>query len=197
MRLRAVILDDNAGIRQALWALCDRPRVRGLHLPRTRALPAPRHRPVPVCPGITCADIILSDLNMPQVQGLDFVETLVAKRCAAPHIGLMSGAWSAADEARAVRLGCRLFHKPFSSPTSPPGSSRSRPSSRPTAGSWRGTRAGGGGSRRPKALDYSPGCQTEQNSRATSAAALPQSILAAHTQYSGAGCSIADRAPLA
>jgi hypothetical protein len=68
----------------------------------------------PCAPGITCTDIILSDLNMPLVQGLDFVEALALKHCAAPHIALMSGTWSEADEDRAARLGCRVFRKPFS-----------------------------------------------------------------------------------
>jgi hypothetical protein len=83
---------------------------------------------------ITCADIILSDLNMPQVQGLNFVETLVAKGCVVPHIALMSGEWSDADETRAARLGGRLFRKPFSLDITV-GSPQSRPSSRQIAGS--------------------------------------------------------------
>jgi len=49
---------------------------------------------------------------MPQVQGLDFVEALVAKGCVVRHIALMSGEWSDADETRAARLGCQLFCKP-------------------------------------------------------------------------------------
>jgi DNA-binding response OmpR family regulator len=64
-------------------------------------------------PGVTCTDIIISDLVMPQVFGLDFVEALFAKGCVAPHLAMMSGYWSGADEARAVRLGRRLFAKPF------------------------------------------------------------------------------------
>ncbi len=50
---------------------------------------------------------------MPEVQGLDFVEALMAKRCCVRHIALMSGEWSAADIARAKRLGCHIFAKPF------------------------------------------------------------------------------------
>ncbi len=42
---------------------------------------------------------------MPQVQGLEFAEAFLAKGCVAPHIVLMSGNWSEADEARAARLG--------------------------------------------------------------------------------------------
>jgi DNA-binding response OmpR family regulator len=114
MRLRAVILDDHAGIRQALWALCDGRGYEVFTFPSPGLCPLHVMDRCPCAPGITCADIILSDLNMPQVQGLNFVEALVAKGCAVPHIALMSGEWSDADEARAAHLGCRLFRKPFS-----------------------------------------------------------------------------------
>jgi CheY-like chemotaxis protein len=52
--------------------------------------------------------VILSDLNMPEMQGLDFVAALMAKHCAVAHIALLSGAWSEADKARAAGLGCQL-----------------------------------------------------------------------------------------
>jgi len=113
MRLRAVILDDEAGIRQTLWFLCDRRGYEVFTFPDPGLCPLHVMDRCPCAAGVACTDIILSDLNMPQVQGLDFVEALVAKRCAAPHIALMSAAWSVADEARAAHLGCQLFRKPF------------------------------------------------------------------------------------
>jgi DNA-binding response OmpR family regulator len=62
-----------------------------------------------------CADLVLCDLHLPEGAHLDFVEGLLAKGCVAPHVALMSGAWSEVAWARAVRLGCRLFRKPFAS----------------------------------------------------------------------------------
>jgi DNA-binding response OmpR family regulator len=114
MRLRAVIFDDDAAIRKTLWFLCDRRGYEVFTFPDPGLCPLHVMDRCPCAPGITCADIILSDLNMPQVHGLDFVETLFAKHCAVPHIGLISGVWSEADRARATRLGCWLFSKPFS-----------------------------------------------------------------------------------
>ena len=113
MRLRVLIFEDEASIRHILRVACER---RGYEV---FAFPDPRLCPLQVmdrcrCPaGVTCTDIILADLNMPQIHGLDFFEALFVKRCVAPYLALMSGAWSEADEARALRLGCWLFTKPF------------------------------------------------------------------------------------
>ena len=114
MRLRAVIFEDDTGIRQSLWLLCDRRGYEVFTFPDPGLCPLHVIDRCPCAKGITCTDIILSDLSMPQVQGLDFVEALLAKGCVVPHVGLMSGDWPEADAARAVRLGCQLFRKPFS-----------------------------------------------------------------------------------
>lgn len=114
MRLRALIFDDDANIRKTLWFLCDRRGYEIFTFPDPGLCPLHVIDRCPCAPEIACTDIILSDLNMPQVQGLNFVETLVAKGCVVPHIALMSGEWSDADETRAARLGCWLFRKPFS-----------------------------------------------------------------------------------
>jgi DNA-binding response OmpR family regulator len=66
------------------------------------------------CPaGTICADVTISDINMPRVNGLDFVEALGSKQCAMPHLALISGGWSDADRIRAARLRCQLFAKPI------------------------------------------------------------------------------------
>ncbi len=114
MRLRALIFEDEAAIRQLLWFVCDR---RGYEV---FTFPDPGMCPLHVidrcpCPaGTSCADIIISDINMLEVNGLDFVEALATKGCALPHFALVSGAWTDEDRARASRLGCTLFVKPFS-----------------------------------------------------------------------------------
>jgi len=113
MRLRAVIFDDEPVMRQVLWALCERRGYEVFTFPDPGLCPLYAMHRCPCPHGTFCADLVLSDLNMPEVKGLDFVEGLLAKSCVAPHVALMSGAWSEAGRARAVRLGCRLFTKPL------------------------------------------------------------------------------------
>jgi DNA-binding response OmpR family regulator len=110
-----VIFDDEPAVRQVLGALCARRGYDVFTFPDPGLCPLYVMDRCPCPPGTVCADLLLSDLHMPEVQGLDFVESLLAKACVTPHIALMSAAWSAAAWARAGRLGCRLFTKPFAS----------------------------------------------------------------------------------
>lgn len=66
------------------------------------------------CPdGQSCTDIILTDINMPNMKGLDFVESQRAKGCNCQHVALMSGDFTSDDEKRAKKLGLGSFRKSF------------------------------------------------------------------------------------
>ncbi len=60
-----------------------------------------------------CSDIILSDVSMPKVNGLEFVENLRKKGCKIKNIALVSGYWTEKDITRAKEIGCTVFHKPL------------------------------------------------------------------------------------
>jgi DNA-binding NtrC family response regulator len=60
-----------------------------------------------------CGDIIISDVNMPNVNGLEFIETQIQKGCKVKNLALMSGAWTVSELQYAQKLGCQTFHKPF------------------------------------------------------------------------------------
>jgi DNA-binding response OmpR family regulator len=109
-----MIFEDEASMRRILEFVCERRGYEVFTFPDPGVCPL---HVMPHCPcpaGTICADIIISDITMPQVNGLDFVEALGTKQCAVPQVALMSGGWSDADRARAARLGCQLFTKPFS-----------------------------------------------------------------------------------
>jgi CheY-like chemotaxis protein len=61
-----------------------------------------------------CTDIIISDLDMPNMTGLDFIDNQKEKNCKCQHVALMSGGWEEQDLSRAQDLGCKTFAKPFS-----------------------------------------------------------------------------------
>lgn len=67
-----------------------------------------------ICPeGQTCADIILADINMPYMKGIDFIERQLAKGCACKHLALMSGDSTWEDVLKARELDLKFFKKPF------------------------------------------------------------------------------------
>lgn len=67
--------------------------------------------------GSTCPDLILTDVNMPEVNGIRFVEELVRKGCRCRKFAMMSGDWSESHVRRANELGATIFFKPFQIPS--------------------------------------------------------------------------------
>ncbi len=113
MKKRVLILDDDDIIRSMLWGVFDR---RGYEV---FTYSDPSYCPLYLAPGCkctreeACADIIVSDLDMPNVKGLDFVESQLQKGCRCQAIALISGSWSDEDLRRAQRINCKVFAKPF------------------------------------------------------------------------------------
>jgi len=113
MRRRAVIFDDNDLIRRNLWYFFDH---RGYEVftfpePGVCSLHAVRECP---CPGdASCADLIISDVNMLGTNGIDYMEKLLRKGCKLRNLAFISGYFTPRDIERAAKLGCVLFSKPF------------------------------------------------------------------------------------
>ena len=60
-----------------------------------------------------CADFIITDIKMPGMTGLKFVELQKEKNCKVPHIATMSATWTDHEYLQAKELGCKVFEKPF------------------------------------------------------------------------------------
>jgi CheY-like chemotaxis protein len=61
-----------------------------------------------------CADIIISDIQMPTKTGLELFKELRQKGCKVKYWALMSADWSDSNLKKAQKLGCQIFYKPFS-----------------------------------------------------------------------------------
>lgn len=61
-----------------------------------------------------CADVIISDLNMPGQNGMQFIENQIRKGCKVRHIAVMSGDWGDPAIQKAREMGCLVLQKPFS-----------------------------------------------------------------------------------
>ena len=113
IRFRAVLLEDNDAIRKALRETLAN---RGYEI---FSFTSPAICPMQLEPecrckgGQRCVDIIISDLDMPTITGLQFIENQKRKNCKCQHIALMSGFWTEEDELQAKKFGCKVFSKPF------------------------------------------------------------------------------------
>jgi CheY-like chemotaxis protein len=63
-----------------------------------------------------CADILISDLSMPNMTGLQFIENQIRKGCRIQNVALMSAAWTPQEREYAKQIGCQVFNKPFQFP---------------------------------------------------------------------------------
>ena len=61
----------------------------------------------------TCTDVIVSDLDMPRMTGLSFIENQKKKNCKCKHVALISASWTEQDLSLAHDLGCKTFEKSF------------------------------------------------------------------------------------
>jgi len=81
---------------------------------------SPGHFPIHICTDCLkngnkrCADILLTDIAMPKVSGLDFIEDRLTKGCKISEIAIMSGLWTDEKIIRAEKLDCTVLEKPVS-----------------------------------------------------------------------------------
>jgi CheY-like chemotaxis protein len=113
MKLRALIFEDNEALRHMLRMILDRRGYEVFAYPHPGLCPLSTLKACPCQSGTICADLIVSDMSMPEISGIDFIYQLIAMKCKRPHFALMSGSWALQDMRPVEQLGCKIFEKPF------------------------------------------------------------------------------------
>ncbi len=113
MKVRAIVLEDNDSLRTLT---CEILKDRGYEVyassePFLNPVYRDRERPCPE--KHTCPTIIITDIDMPNMTGFEFIEHQKSKGCKIQYIAIMSGRWTNENIKHAKRLGCRMFEKPF------------------------------------------------------------------------------------
>jgi DNA-binding response OmpR family regulator len=112
--LKAVVIDDDPGVLSFLHYFL---KSRG-YVVQTYENPAdtPLHRSS-VCPCSMegqCPDLIISDLNMPSMSGVDLLEPFIKKGCRCRHIAMIAGkGFTEAELIRMAKFGTYYFTKPL------------------------------------------------------------------------------------
>lgn len=110
---RVLVFDDDDSIRNMLWHYFDARGYEVFTFPHPRACPIVTASTCACALNESCADVIISDLNMPFMKGLQFLEQQLSKGCRVKHLALMSGDLTEDDRQRAQSLGITVFKKPF------------------------------------------------------------------------------------
>jgi CheY-like chemotaxis protein len=112
-KLRAIVLDDDYVLRALINDIL---KYRGYEV---HGSSEPFFCPVYLnskcpCPVEThCTDIIITDINMPNMTGFEFIENFKRNACKIQNVAIMSGRWTDEELEHAKRLGCHTFEKPF------------------------------------------------------------------------------------
>ena len=117
MKLKVFIFDDDEQFRYLLSLILEKRGYEVLSYSEPLTCPVYLNRKCPCPEGYVCGDIFLTDINMPKMTGLDFIENQKRNGCKidVQNIAVMSGLWTNADRLRAKTLGCQTFEKPFDS----------------------------------------------------------------------------------
>lgn len=112
MKYRTILCEDNESVREILNFILQE---RGHEvLSYKDAQDCPLSSPNGCkCDNINpCSDIIITDISMPKLNGLDFIENLRENGCRIKNIALVSGYWTKEFIEKAKELDCAIFHKP-------------------------------------------------------------------------------------
>jgi len=115
MKLRAFIFDDDKKIRSLLSIILEKRGYEVLSFPDSSHYSIYSDAKCSCPPGHVCGDILITDNNMPNIKGIEFIRNQMQKGCRGivQNKAVMSGTWTDAELAHAKSLGCRIFDKPF------------------------------------------------------------------------------------
>lgn len=112
--LKALVIDDEPVVLSCVRLLLQR---RGYEVSTYQSpldSPLGQFQSCPCLLHSACPDVIISDLDMPDMTGIQFLEGLFAKGCRCRHAALISGkGLKETDLVRMAKLGIRYFIKPL------------------------------------------------------------------------------------
>jgi len=112
-KARIILLEDNQTVRRSLTLILEHKGYEVLAYENPLVCPLHYVHECPCSAQECCADFILTDIDMPNFSGIEFIARLINTRCKIKNIGIMSGAWSSLNRKRAEDMGCKVFEKPF------------------------------------------------------------------------------------
>jgi CheY-like chemotaxis protein len=113
MKLRVLVFDDDPAVCAILGLLLERYGCEVMTYANPSMCPLVASELCRCGSGRSYADLIISDLEMPEMSGLDLVGRLDENGCKVPHVMLISGMWSNRELAVARQRDCHVMHKPF------------------------------------------------------------------------------------
>jgi len=112
--IKAIIIDDEPSVLSTLKRILEHRRYEVATYADPVQTPMYQTRGCPCTPQTLCPDLIISDYDMPVVNGAELLESSVKKGCRCRHLALISGkGLPEVDLIRMAKYGTRYFLKPL------------------------------------------------------------------------------------
>lgn len=114
-KLRVIVIDDDSSISHFFKMLLSGLGCHVLTFPDPTVWLTSRCHCSECVQESPCFDIVLSDVMMPKMDGIDFLRLLKNKNCKAQssNMALMSASENSRQKSAVKELGCHFFKKPF------------------------------------------------------------------------------------
>ena len=113
MKARILVFEDNDILRSTLEYILDKQGYEVLTFSEPKLCQIFDSADQTCRADLACADVIISDVNMPAKSGLDLIRERQQRGCKGKYRALMSADWTDSNLESARELGCYIFHKPF------------------------------------------------------------------------------------
>ncbi len=115
MKPRAIVIEDDNASRALVTMLLEQKGYEVLSFSDPTACPVYTDPETPCPHEDACGDFLLTDNQMPNMTGLDFVESQCRRGCKGmvSNKAIFSGTWNAGELGKAEELGCKVFRKPY------------------------------------------------------------------------------------
>ena len=112
-RFRVLLIDDEPMVAEVLGTILTHCGYDAKLVSPLRFCRANGNGTCPLATGHACADAILSDIRMPEIDGMSLMKQLSARGCHIRQLALMSGFWASDLRNEAEERGIKVFEKPF------------------------------------------------------------------------------------
>lgn len=111
-RIRLLLLDDTDEVRSTMRDLLTEKGFEVLPYPDPSHCPLHQADQCHCTADEICADVLITDLDMPHMTGLEFIQEIRRKHCKVPHLAVLSGNADGLAQVQIEEPHCRIFAKP-------------------------------------------------------------------------------------
>lgn len=113
MIIRVILLEDDDDLRSLLTEILDDKGYEVFSYTNPFICPLQK---IPACrckDNERCTDFIITDIEMPNMNGFEFIENLREKKCKCNEVIVMSASLNPEYQVKAEELNCKFFSKPL------------------------------------------------------------------------------------